>query len=153
MLYFSIVKKEEDFPKLVTREFFLEFLYEHLDEYRDKKSDINKAIEYAFSDAKGKGGFIIAAINNGILVGGAVVNKTGMSGYIPHYILVYISTHKDYRGQGIGKKILEKVKKECPGDIALHVEYDNPAVNLYKKSGFKSKYAEMRYKNKANNNG
>jgi GNAT superfamily N-acetyltransferase len=153
MLYLSIIKKQEDFPQLAPRLKFLEFLYKNLDEYRDKKSDIDKAIDYAFSDAKGKGGFVLTAIQDGKLIGGAVVNKTGMSGYIPHYILVYISTHKEYRGQGIGRKIIEKVKQECPGDIALHVEYDNPAVNLYKKAGFKSKYAEMRYKNKVNNHG
>jgi ribosomal protein S18 acetylase RimI-like enzyme len=31
------------------------------------------------------------------------------------------------------------------GDIALHVEYDNPAKNLYERAGFTSKYIEMRY--------
>ena len=69
-----------------------------------------------------------------------------MSGYIPEHILVYITTHKDYRGQGIGTKFMEKIIDECSGDIALHVEYDNPANFLYKKVGFNSKYKEMRYK-------
>jgi ribosomal protein S18 acetylase RimI-like enzyme len=32
------------------------------------------------------------------------------------------------------------------GDIALHVEPDNPAKILYEKLGFTSKYLEMRLK-------
>ena len=75
-----------------------------------------------------------------------MINNTGMSGYIPEHILVFIAVHRDFRGKGVGKKLMNKIIERCPGDIALHVEYDNPAVHLYKKMGFKSKYAEMRFK-------
>jgi len=34
---------------------------------------------------------------------------------------------------------------ECTvGDIKMHVEKSNPAINLYKKLGFKNEYLEMR---------
>ncbi len=147
MLRISVVKNIEDFPKLVPRRLFIDFLYNHLGKYRDKKEDISKAVDYAFSDAEGKGGFVVLAIQNSSLVGGVVVNNTAMSGYIPGHVLVYIVTHKDYRRQGIGKKLIERVFQECPGNIALHVEYDNPARYLYEKAGFTSKYMEMRHKN------
>jgi ribosomal protein S18 acetylase RimI-like enzyme len=35
------------------------------------------------------------------------------------------------------------------GDIALHVEPDNPARHLYQKLGFDNKYLEMRLKKSA----
>ena len=84
------------------------------------------------------------AQHDDVVTGAVVVNKTGMSGYIPENILVYIATHHDYRGKGIGKMLMEEVVNLCEGSIALHCEPDNPARKLYEKLGFTSKYLEMR---------
>jgi ribosomal-protein-alanine N-acetyltransferase len=84
--------------------------------------------------------------DNDILKGVVVVNRTGMGEYIPENILVYIATHKDYRGEGLGKKLMQKVITEAEGDIALHVEANNPAKKLYEKLGFTNPYLEMRLK-------
>lgn len=69
-----------------------------------------------------------------------------MSGYIPENILVYIATNKHLRGKGIGKSLMTKAIDLCKGDIALHVEKDNPAKFLYEKLGFTNPYLEMRLK-------
>ena len=148
MIYIiNVIKIEEKngFPPELPPKKFINFLCNHLGEYGDKKADIQRALNYSFSNKEGKGGFVLMALKEKKIVGGVVVNDTGMAGYIPEHILVYIATHKEYRGNGIGTMLLEKVFQECSGDIALHVEYDNPAVRLYKKVGFSSKYAEMRY--------
>ena len=41
---------------------------------------------------------------------------------------------------------MSKVIEFSKGDIALHVEKDNPAKYLYEKLGFTNKYLEMRLK-------
>ena len=69
-----------------------------------------------------------------------------MSGFIPEHILVYIAVHAEYRGQGLGKQLMEHIIEATDGDIALHVEADNPAKHLYEKYGFTNKYLEMRLK-------
>ena len=125
---------------------FIDFLHCHLGEYRDSKEEISKAVDYAFSDVEGKGGFLLVAIENGVVLGEVVINDSGMSGYIPEHILVYIAVDKKHRGKGIGKKLIQKAIEICDGDISLHVEYNNPAFEIYKHIGFTSKYAEMRYK-------
>ena len=79
-------------------------------------------------------------------MGVTVVNETGMSGYIPENILVYIATHKDFRGKGLGKKLMQEAINFAKGDIALHVEANNPAKHLYEKLGFTAPYLEMRLK-------
>lgn len=126
------------------------FLYNHLDQFGDAKEDILKAIDYALDDTVRPGGFVLTATDSGKgeIVGAVVVNRTGMEGYIPENILVYIAMHKEYRGQGIGKELMRRAIDTASGGIALHVEPDNPAVHLYKKLGFTSKYLEMRLQRK-----
>jgi Acetyltransferases len=67
-----------------------------------------------------------------------------MQDYIPENILVYIATHNAYRGRGIGKELMQLAIAHTEGNIALHVEPDNPAKKLYEKAGFTNKYLEMR---------
>jgi ribosomal-protein-alanine N-acetyltransferase len=126
------------------RENLVSFLYTHLDEYGDRSKDIDKAIEYAMSSSDDKGGFALTLTDDDKIIGSVVVNRTGMSGYIPENILVYIAMNRHYRGQGLGKKLMQRAIDVAEGDIALHVEPDNPAKFLYEKLGFENKYLEMR---------
>jgi len=91
------------------------------------------------------GGFIVQTGEGDGITGAVVMNKTGMQGYIPENILVYIAVHKNHRGKGLGRKLMERAMQLAKGDIALHVEEDNPANFLYKKMGFVNPYLEMRY--------
>lgn len=123
-----------------------DFLHDHLDQFGDPKEDILRAIEYAFGKKEeGKGGFVLLGIENDEIVGAVVINETGMSGYIPENILVYIAVHGGKRGKGYGKVLMKNALKAANGDVALHVEPENPAVHLYEKVGFTNKYLEMRY--------
>ncbi|MDQ1771703.1 GNAT family N-acetyltransferase [Labilibaculum sp. A4] len=133
-------------PDSIEREAIVSFLYTHLDEYGDAKEDIEKAIIYAVKDEPAGGGFVLVAKENDEIVGAVVINRTGMEGYIPENILVYIAVHESQRGKGLGKGLMKEVIKISNGDIALHVEPENPARFLYEKVGFSSKYVEMRLK-------
>ncbi|MEX0813989.1 MAG: GNAT family N-acetyltransferase [Chitinophagales bacterium] len=133
---------------LYTNNKIAQFLYDHLDQYGDKKEDILRAVNYAFKKHEMKGGFIVLGLDDDEIIGVVVINETGMSGYIPENILVYIAVNSDYRGQGIGKRLMETALRRAKGAVALHVEPDNPAKFLYEKMGFTNKYLEMRYQKK-----
>jgi ribosomal-protein-alanine N-acetyltransferase len=122
------------------------FLFEHLQEFGDPKEDIQKAIDYSTKEFTSFGGFTLLLKENDEIVGSTVVNQTGMGGYIPENILVYIATHKARRGKGIGKTLMQNAIDFSKGDIALHVEASNPAKQLYEKLGFTNPYLEMRLK-------
>ncbi len=139
------VYTEHQIPDEATRENIVKFLFENLDQYGDKQEDISGAIDYSLKLRDSFGGFVLVSKQNNEIVGALVVNATGMNGYIPDNILVYIATHKEKRGMGIGKRLLEKAIGMAEGDIALHVEPDNPARLLYEKYGFTTKYLEMRF--------
>jgi [ribosomal protein S18]-alanine N-acetyltransferase len=131
---------------LYEKETIIDFLYTHLDEFGDEKEDIRKCVEYALNAGKHPGGLVLSAWDGDTLTGATILNKTGMESYIPGNILVYIATHADYRGKGVGKQLIQKAFDETDGDIALHVEPNNPAKFLYEKLGFTNKYLEMRWK-------
>jgi ribosomal protein S18 acetylase RimI-like enzyme len=121
-----------------------DFLFQHLGEYGDPKEDIMKCLDYALDQGMQAGGFVVMAREKGQLLGVLVMNKTGMSGYIPENILVYIAVDAEQRGKGIGGKLMKMAMKMAKGAIALHVEPDNPAKKLYERLGFTNKYLEMR---------
>lgn len=122
----------------------VDFLHTHLEQYGDPAKDIEKALEYVVSESPTQGGFVCLSYLDTEISGAAVVLHTGMSDYIPENLLVYIATRKDLRGKGIGKLLVSNVIERAKGNIALHVEPNNPARHLYQKIGFENKYLEMR---------
>ncbi|PLW93414.1 MAG: GNAT family N-acetyltransferase [Marinilabiliales bacterium] len=145
MLEYLLIKSESDFTEKLSREEYVDFLFTHLERFGDPKKDINACIDYAFSDSEYAGGFCLAAFYEGKMAGALIMNDTGMKGYIPENILVYVAVDGSLRGKGLGRQIVEKAISMAEGNVKLHVEYDNPAKRLYERIGFKSKYAEMRY--------
>ena len=133
-----------DNATILTKQEIAQFLDDHLDEYGDNILDIYKCLDYALSKYPHQGGFVILAKEQGQLFGAVVMCKTGMDGFIPENLLVYLAVHRDYRGEGIGKTLMDKALTFAKGDVALHVHADNPAMKLYESVGFQQKYVEMR---------
>lgn len=133
-------------PTKIEREQIINFLYDNLEQYGDPREQIEHCLEYALKEIESFGGFIFTIEENKQILASTIVNHTGMKGYIPENILVYIATDKNQRGRGLGKQLIDAVIEQTQGDIALHVEKDNPAKFLYEKVGFINPYLEMRYK-------
>ena len=133
---------------MIEKQKIVDFLHTHLEQYGDSKEDILRAIDYALSENNLQGGYILRGYENDELAGIVVMNKTGMKGYIPENILVYIAVNSKMRGKGIGKQLMNKIIELTEGDIKLHVEPENPARFLYEKVGFENKYLEYRFKQK-----
>ncbi len=143
MMQYTIYKTPDLFTENEEAQ-VLEFLFKHLEQYGDARADIQKCLDYARGRSWKPGGIIITAREHNTLTGAVIINFTGMKDYIPENILVYIATHNAYRGKGIGKELMRLAIEHTKGNIALHVEPDNPAKKLYEKAGFTNKYLEMR---------
>lgn len=139
LLIFDVVNK----PPTSEKQRIVDFLFDNLEQYGDSKIDIRRAIDYALKEIGSFGGRVLVLKEENQIKGAVVVNQTGMSGYIPENILVYIATDKNSRGKGLGKILMAKTIDITQGDIALHVEADNPAKHLYEKMGFTNPYLEM----------
>ena len=144
---FFKVERGDEFPSWAKRFNVIDFFHNTMKPYEDEPTDIEHALDYAFSDEVGKGGFLMLTKVGERLGGALLMLNTGMKGYVPENILVFVTISPTLRGKGIGRKLIEKSITECEGDVKLHVEYDNPAKRLYERIGFSTKYAEMRYQN------
>ncbi|TYA55131.1 GNAT family N-acetyltransferase [Formosa maritima] len=146
MLSFSLFDATSK-PSEEEKQNIINFLYKHLQEFRDAKKAISKCLDYALkNNVSSFGGFVLVLKENKKAQGVTIINKTGMKDYIPENILVYIAIHKNARGKGFGKLLMQEAIKLANGDIALHVEPNNPAIKLYESLGFTNKYLEMRLK-------
>lgn len=135
----------DELPPSVDDDRLARFLHRALHPFNDTLEDIGRGIAYARSTEPGRGGHISLALEGDRLWGAVVVLATGMSGYVPSYLLLFVAVDPDGRGKGIGGRLVDTAARLTEGDLALHVEYDNPAKRLYERLGFRSKYAEMRY--------
>ena len=139
---FTQINAKTGIPTDCSTETIVDFLFTHLEQYGDQKDAIQKCIDYVMNPEKG--GQIIIGKDDEKIVGITILNQTGMNGYIPENILVYIAVDNSVRGKVFGKKLMQKAIDSVEGDIALHVEPDNPAKKLYENLGFTNKYLEMR---------
>ncbi|MBU0507614.1 GNAT family N-acetyltransferase [bacterium] len=142
--YLKIVSNER-FPTWATRDQVAQFFHETMKPYHDSIADVNRALDYAFSKEKGEGGFLMLQQVDGQLAGALLMLNTGMKGYVPENLLLFVTVAPEMRGKGLGAALVKHCIDECDGNVKLHVEYDNPAKRLYERLGFTAKYAEMRY--------
>lgn len=141
------VAGDDEFPPWAPRDEVARFFHETMEPYNDAVEDVQAALDYAFVPGRGQGGFLMLVHEHEKLLGALLMLRTGMGGYIPEHILLFVSVLPETRGRGIGSDLIMRSISECDGDVKLHVEYDNPAKRLYERLGFTSDYAEMRYKN------
>ena len=139
------IHRFDDFPSWVTPDDLASFMHESLKPYEDPVEFIRQGISDTLEPKAGEAGFIVLAESDKKPVGAVIMMRTGMKGYIPENILVWVAVDPSMRGKGVGGKIIKHSFDLADGDIKLHVEYDNPAKRLYERLGMTSKYAEMRY--------
>jgi GNAT superfamily N-acetyltransferase len=140
-----VFRRVEEFPSWLTVDNLAEFIYENIKPYEDTLDDTRNAVNMALDPERPEGEFILVAEEDQKPVGALIMLRTGMAGFIPENILLMVCVHPSMRGRGIGGRIIRKGLETADGDVKLHVEYDNPAKQVYEKIGFTTKYAEMRY--------
>lgn len=140
----SVAYNSKEIPPYTNFDDLISFLHHKMKPYNDAIEDVKNGVEFALANEPYRNGFIAFAGYEERLIGTLVMLQTGMSGFIPGNILLFVAVDPTLRGKGIGKILIEEAKKRCQGPIKLHVETENPARRLYERMGFTSKYVEMR---------
>lgn len=140
------IRSVDAFPEWITPDTLTGLLHQWLTPYQDTLEDIRRGIDDAFSNHNGSAnsGFVLVAARGTTPMGALVMLPTGMSGYVPENLLLFVAVSPAARGNGLGSRLINHAVDACDGTVKLHVEYDNPAKRLYEQLGFENKYAEMR---------
>ena len=144
MISYSFYTSESEKDELIRTGVLAAFLQQHLAQFGDPIDQIQQAIDYVFRS----GGLIGVQYRDRQMSAAVVVNSTGMAGYIPENILVYIAVHTQLRKKGLGGSLMDETLAKLSGDIAAHVDPENRARNWFETIGFTSPYLEMRLKRK-----
>ena len=144
-LEYLVVQTLQNLPAWAPLDQLVTFLNKKMKPYEDLPKDVERGLRYALDPEKPGNGFAVLVQADGQLAGGVVFLDTGMKGYIPENVLLFVCVDPALRGRGIGAELIRRAMARCKGKIKLHVEYDNPAKRLYERLGFESKYAEMRH--------
>jgi GNAT superfamily N-acetyltransferase len=139
------VRNPDDFPPEATATDVARFLEGALQPFHDPRKDIARGISDALSPEPPGRGFVVLAMLEGSLAGALVMLRTGMTGYVPENLLLYVAVAPEHRGKGIGGRLCRQAMDAVDGEVKLHVEYENPARRLYERRGVESRYAEMRW--------
>ncbi len=131
-------------PSQMEKHKIVDFLSEYLEGMEPNKEFIRKAIEYATKERLSFGGFTIVNKSHGEIVGAAIVNQTGMEGYMAENVLMYIAVSDKFRNKGVARNMIDQVLRHAKGDVALHLKGDSSLAPICEKFGFKRSIVEMR---------
>lgn len=135
-------------PSEMEKHKIVDFLLEFLEGMESNKEYIRKAIEYSTKEQLSFGGFTLVHKSHGEIVGVAIVNQTGMGGYMADNVLVYIAVSEKFRNKGVAKNMIGQVLRHAKGDVALHLKGDSSLAPICEKFGFKKSVVEMRLERK-----
>ena len=140
-----VIRNYNELPSWLSADELAAYVHGTIKPYEDTLEDTRRAVDDALNSDSPKGGFILLAEEGDKPKGALIMLRTGMKGYVPENILLMVCVDPATRGQGLGGRLIRKGIELADGDVKLHVEYDNPAKQVYEKIGFTTKYAEMRY--------
>ena len=135
------IMKETEYP--VLKDFLYEAIFVPEGEEAPERSILEQPeLQVYISDfGQGEGDCAVSAIVDGKIIGVAWSRIMDDYGHIDDETpSLAIAVYKDYRGNGIGKELLSFLlscmKEKGYKQVSLSVQKQNPAVRLYKKTGF-----------------
>ncbi|MBN1575519.1 MAG: GNAT family N-acetyltransferase [Chitinispirillaceae bacterium] len=140
----TIAQTIDDLPPGMTVADAARSIHSWMSPHADTLPDCERGILDALQCKPAPGGFVLCADRGGAIVGILVMLATGMSGYVPPNLLLFLAVSTAYRRRGIGTILAQRALDVAKGPVKLHVEPDNPARFLYQKLGFQNLYIDMR---------
>ena len=135
-LEYTKVVLNQDFPSWADRDFVIHFFHETMKPYHDSLDDVARALDYALVPERGQGGFVMLAHRGELLLGALCMLKTGMGGYIPENLLLFVTVAPESRGQGVGRQLFTAIEPSLSQSESYCIPRDH-LFDFYGRAGFK----------------
>ena len=140
------MQQESELPEWLNASDIINFLKTHLKPYVYSEEVLNGAIGYALSSDVNKRGFLVLAYAKKQLLGVVIGTQQELLDIISQNMLVYVCVHTEFRGKGIGARLVGETVHLTGGDLQIYLKRKSPVAAFFKKLGFTSDYEGMRFK-------
>lgn len=133
----SIYYNATNRPTELDKHGIIKFVSSQFSSNTNSKENIRKALDYATKERMSFGGFVIVQKWFGEIIGVSIVNHTGMEGYMPENILVYIAVAEQHQNKGLAKEMIQQVLNYAKGEVAVYLRDRNDLIPAFEHLGFK----------------
>ena len=109
------------------------------------KEVIQQSVDYAVKDCPSFGGYILSVNFEKEPIAVAVINKSGIPGYLSKNILVQFHIEKEWQNIEFVQYFFGKLIDLTNKDLSVQLEADNPNIPLLQRIGFVPQALEFRY--------
>jgi hypothetical protein len=109
------------------------------------KAKIEMAVEYAIKDCPSFGGLILVVSRAEEPVAVAIIHKSGANGHQAKHTLAYYAISERFQTEEFVSDFFDKLINLSNGDLAIHIDANDPVSGIFQKLGFKQHRVEYRF--------
>ncbi|MCB0663828.1 MAG: hypothetical protein KDC24_13865 [Saprospiraceae bacterium] len=120
----------------------IKFLEQHIGV---SKAKIQMAVEYAIKDCPSFGGLILVVTQAEEPVAVAIIHKAGANGHQAKHTLAYYAISEKFQTEEFVSDFFDKLINLSNGDLAMHLDANDPVLGVFQKMGFQQHRVEYRF--------
>lgn len=117
-------------PSFIEKQQIIDFILLNSNNSDLEENHVLKSIEYATKECQSFGGFVILQKMDGKIVSAAILNQTGMEGYLPENLVVFVAFDNKHKTTELESNLFNYILRHAKGEVAIKVSVDEEYKTL-----------------------